>query len=1316
MDAVIATEILDLNPKDSMQSLNTNQVHTPLTHNILVTGYVGAGVSSTINSLVTAVQPPTKSIVKNLTKQQPISAEKKNQGNRCTQNLTRLNVQPYLPNLKAAFWETWGVSANGQGNNYDTIELDLLLQGMIPDRFQMPKDSKAFQQVISQFKKADHQNTIHAAAVIVPQNLIMNPSGPELTTIKSFIGKLKERGRKPLIIISKLDQLLMDMETDKIQSLDELTVYSRLRRSAANVLEMPLEDITCLINYNSPKLEKEAKRNQPVDKQCIEIVKNLLRRCLDFQAIDPSMKVKSNLSKQASVSSINSTSAPSDLKKALPPEPTPATTSASVIGTPRSTGLAVNALFLQVQQEAKIAMQVENNAHLSPMASPEPTVKSIVEPEKKGESKLGVIPPAVASDPNESGSTMEVIDLSPPQPRTSIQASKVVLDDVRQNSLRVDELPSVALKLEKSPLPSRRQSEKIETVLIKSENQTLPPTNGSAPVQPESSNAEQPTELVPVKAEIPSKEPAKESAINKEKMDIIQKNITDAVVQKEIGAENEVESTSVQIQDTPQADKFLDKQIVGQKNPIQEEIQSKKRPDSSKSSKKATKNGSISTPQSKGHNRGTSKTSVKLQSSEQMNSPVEIPLKNQEPSPQVENVDENSKVVETKSEIKNPVKDNETQLANNDGNMNQQDTISFNTNQATSEKNVVNDNAEGGILKDNETKTKSQTGWREDISIKVLPSAESHDDSQKPVTSVEERPQTQSDTLKKDEIPLPTTKFHSRRESSNKDHASLIAKAIAKTAFVKPISETRNEIIHAAPQDNEVEKHELSSANQPAKDVDPSKPAEETVSNQLHKNSEKTSTDEMLSESKIQIQDSANVSILADETPVKESSIHAENDRGTHVKANSIKESKKGFLSKFRSASKEKIDIDSKTGNTARQNTEPKSETSRDHGEKNCVSTDPAISQENPQKEKEKSIASKSSTTVDQVSQWKTQAQETSQPQKQSIDLNLPDLTHLATKTELSHVQSQISDIDRHTKQLLFKIATVESAHSKYNSEIDKLNKSLTQESHRFESDVKSLKASISSLQDSLKNSCVEQKSELSTAEQALNATLIKKIDEVNQTFAALKKQFNEFELRLVTLAEGQNLKHGEKEQEIDNKILDLQKTLIQFKNDLLNRGSNQEQEMKDLIFSTIQAKLDVKLADVMAQQQREKRLEAEQVEQRINSIIEQISQLQLKQTEIKKEICDVADLRKHDQPSQPSPQPQPQPQPATANIDLKNEPLIIQLQENNNSLKIQIQELQSRLNEISKTTTEALKTSEESKERSKNAEQMASKCHCTIL
>jgi hypothetical protein len=125
---------------DSTELIKYNLSNTSdsLYNNILIFGLQGAGVSSLINTFATAIQgPKTTSLVRSVSKQAyATSAPSKS---RTTQQLSKTVLNTYLPQMKTFVWESWGISSLGEGNNYDGLELDLLMQGMLPDRFPMPK-------------------------------------------------------------------------------------------------------------------------------------------------------------------------------------------------------------------------------------------------------------------------------------------------------------------------------------------------------------------------------------------------------------------------------------------------------------------------------------------------------------------------------------------------------------------------------------------------------------------------------------------------------------------------------------------------------------------------------------------------------------------------------------------------------------------------------------------------------------------------------------------------------------------------------------------------------------------------------------------------------------------------------------------------------------------------------------------------------------------------------------------------------------------------------------------------------------------------
>ena len=152
----------------------------------------------------------------------------------------------------------------------------------------MPKDMKQLTQIISQMKKPNHLNAIHAAAFVLPQSVVRNLAGGDLDRVKSVLRQLTERGRDPIVIVTKLDQVLMEREGHGI-AIEALGAASSLRRMAASLLDLPLDSVFCTINYNSQRYESSGKRVPELDTQALKIMKTLVERCHQFLNVDPSM-------------------------------------------------------------------------------------------------------------------------------------------------------------------------------------------------------------------------------------------------------------------------------------------------------------------------------------------------------------------------------------------------------------------------------------------------------------------------------------------------------------------------------------------------------------------------------------------------------------------------------------------------------------------------------------------------------------------------------------------------------------------------------------------------------------------------------------------------------------------------------------------------------------------------------------------------------------------------------------------------------------------------------------------------------------------
>ncbi|KAI3654665.1 hypothetical protein MP228_000045 [Amoeboaphelidium protococcarum] len=350
-----------------------------LFNNVLLFGYSGSGVSSAVNCLGTSLQPQkTSYITKSLSRTSyPYSPSKV----RVTTSYSKINLSTILPQLKTNLWESWGIKDDGSGCNYDSLELDLILQGMLPDRYAMPKDAKALTQVITQQKKPNAYNAIHAVAFMIPQQVVMDLSGSDLTKIKSVLAQIKDRGRDPVVLVSKVDLLVSGQTMGDNQVFDELPEISDVLKITSGLLGVPLANVHAIINYNCQAFEKVTKRLPVLDLNAVRIMSLLLQKCKQFQANDPaSLVLFKTLSKAGSglnlaqsqvVSEVSKSSVISEKEENAqndndnddnrPLAQTKQLDASPEQSKPQKGGMNMGEIFAQAQEEAQVEINVEQS-------------------------------------------------------------------------------------------------------------------------------------------------------------------------------------------------------------------------------------------------------------------------------------------------------------------------------------------------------------------------------------------------------------------------------------------------------------------------------------------------------------------------------------------------------------------------------------------------------------------------------------------------------------------------------------------------------------------------------------------------------------------------------------------------------------------------------------------------------------------------------------------------------------------------------------------------------------------------------------------
>jgi hypothetical protein len=252
-------------------------------------------------------------------------------------------------------------------------------------------------QVLSSGKKPDHYCTVHGIGFVMSQTSIVHLQSSELTKIKNILKQCRDRGRVPILIITKVDLLLESIELTAETSIDDLNQCKDIRKLASELLEVSLDDVHCMISYNNVKHDKAGKRVPAIDRQCIQILKLILRQCRDFQETDPStltlirkhvpqfgiQRSNGTLSNQASMSYLNlrkdqsefsSTNVMKEEKQPTKSEekvPEDAEAFLDESNTSNTGGLMFSDIISQVKQEIKMDIPVEKPVDPLPYQKPD---------------------------------------------------------------------------------------------------------------------------------------------------------------------------------------------------------------------------------------------------------------------------------------------------------------------------------------------------------------------------------------------------------------------------------------------------------------------------------------------------------------------------------------------------------------------------------------------------------------------------------------------------------------------------------------------------------------------------------------------------------------------------------------------------------------------------------------------------------------------------------------------------------------------------------------------------------------------------------
>jgi len=239
--------------------------------NILLFGLAGATKSSFLNSIFTLLNRdnPTSIITRT------------GAGGAAHHNTTTL-AKFELEYTNIVLWDTWGLTQK----NYDGGELEYILQGLLPSKWEMNYKIAEEIEAINANNTSKSQRRIHCVLFFIPQAVLNDPNqGNTRKLISENFELISKKGYNPLLLLTRVDEF-----NTKIRAApnDNYPEVQELRRNAANLLNIAERRVFYNLNYIS-----ESTRNFEIDKLNYKILEEATK-CAQEYIKSPSFSLNSS--------------------------------------------------------------------------------------------------------------------------------------------------------------------------------------------------------------------------------------------------------------------------------------------------------------------------------------------------------------------------------------------------------------------------------------------------------------------------------------------------------------------------------------------------------------------------------------------------------------------------------------------------------------------------------------------------------------------------------------------------------------------------------------------------------------------------------------------------------------------------------------------------------------------------------------------------------------------------------------------------------------------------------------------------------------
>lgn len=208
------------------------------TINILLFGLAGCGKSSYLQSVITALS--TKQHV--ITGITPI-------GGGSEHVTTTLRKFAICEDVKVNLMDTWGLTPS----NYVKGELQKIVQGILPDKWDMLDNMSENQDKIKHNMKKAKANAVHALMVFLPCSSLRNPK--TIALLQPLLTDVKASGLNPIFLLALADEEVAATDKARFRQNPNATFpeIEAAMTNAAKVFNIPRNRIAISVPYTEEK-------------------------------------------------------------------------------------------------------------------------------------------------------------------------------------------------------------------------------------------------------------------------------------------------------------------------------------------------------------------------------------------------------------------------------------------------------------------------------------------------------------------------------------------------------------------------------------------------------------------------------------------------------------------------------------------------------------------------------------------------------------------------------------------------------------------------------------------------------------------------------------------------------------------------------------------------------------------------------------------------------------------------------------------------------------------------------------------------------